>query len=383
VAETKRRARGEDSIYYDRSRDRWTGTITVGWKPDGRRDRITVRGKTKTEVKEKLRAKHLELAAGIRTPANYSVEQCLKDWLETLNTQAQSTLVGYRITVRHLIDLIGKIKLVELKVRDVDFALGKLAERFSTRSVRLARMILIQAIRNAMIIDLVVRNVADLAVVPTGLPGRPSRSLNLEQALAVLDAAKGERLWPYVAVSMLGGIRTEEARALRWSEVDLEAGTVAVYRSVRRTGETKTEQSRRVFQIPDIAVEALRELVLKQAAARAKAGAAWKERNLVFCTSLGTPMHAVAVRMEFKRITEKAGLGRDWTPRELRHTFVSLLSDSGVPIEQIADAVGHSSTRTTEVVYRHQLRPVTRTAAIALGPLFESRGKTDGGQADR
>jgi integrase len=80
-------------------------------------------------------------------------------------------------------------------------------------------------------------------------------------------------------------------------------------------------------------------------------------------------------------ITEKAGLGQDWTPRELRHTFVSLLPDSGVPVEQIADAVGHASTRTTEVVYRHQLRPVTRTAAIALGPLFESRGKTNGGQS--
>jgi integrase len=52
-----------------------------------------------------------------------------------------------------------------------------------------------------------------------------------------------------------------------------------------------------------------------------------------------------------------------------------------VPIEQIADAVGHASTRTTEVVHRHQLRPVTRTAAIALGPLFESRGKTNGGQS--
>jgi hypothetical protein len=70
---------------------------------------------------------------------------------------------------------------------DVDFALGKLAERFSTRSVRLARMILIQAIRNTMVNDLVVRNVADLAAVPTGKPGRPSKSLNLDQALAVLD----------------------------------------------------------------------------------------------------------------------------------------------------------------------------------------------------
>ncbi len=163
MAETKRRARGEDSIYYDRSRDRWTGTITVGWKPDGRRDRITVRGRTKTEVKDKLRAKHAELAAGIRTPAHYTVGQCVKDWLETLNTQAQSTVTGYQIMVRHVIDLIGNVKLADLKVRDVQFALGKLAEHLSTRSVRLARMILIQAIRNAMVNDLAVssRNSGD------------------------------------------------------------------------------------------------------------------------------------------------------------------------------------------------------------------------------
>jgi hypothetical protein len=82
-------------------------------------------------------------------------------------------------------------------------------------------MILIQAIRNAVVNDLVVRSVADLAAVPTGKAGRPSRSLNMEQALTVPHAAKGERLWPSVAVSMLGGIGTEEARALRWSEVDL------------------------------------------------------------------------------------------------------------------------------------------------------------------
>ncbi|HEY6314772.1 MAG TPA: hypothetical protein VIY52_28775 [Streptosporangiaceae bacterium] len=70
-------------------------------------------------------------------------------------------MTGYR----NLIELIGTVKLAELKVRDVQFALGKLAERLSTRSVRLARMILTQAIRNAMVNDLVVRNVADLAAV--------------------------------------------------------------------------------------------------------------------------------------------------------------------------------------------------------------------------
>src|SRR6202035_3641994 len=93
-------------------------------------------------------------------------------------------------------------------------------------------------------------------------------------------------LWAYVAVSLLGGLRTEEARALRSSEVDLEAGTVAGYRSVRFGGDTKTEESRRVVQLPDIAVEALRELVLRQAADRAKAGTAWVENSLVFAEAL-------------------------------------------------------------------------------------------------
>jgi hypothetical protein len=183
MAETKRRARGEDSIYYDRSRDRWAGTITVSWMPDDRRDRIIVRGRTKTEVKDKLRARHTELAAGIRTPAKYTVDRCLNDWLETLNTQAGSTVTGGRIMAGHLTGLIGKVKLAELKLRDVDFALGQLAERLSTRSVRLARMILIQASQNAMVNDFVVRNVAQLANVPPGKPGRPSSSLHLEQDL--------------------------------------------------------------------------------------------------------------------------------------------------------------------------------------------------------
>ena len=58
-------------------------------------------------------------------------------------------------------------------------------------------------------------------------------------------------------------------------------------------------------------MEALRDLGLKRAAYRAEAGMAWKENDLASCTKLGGPMYATVVRMEFKRITERAGLGRD------------------------------------------------------------------------
>ena len=63
---------------------------------------------------------------------------------------------------------------------------------------------------------------------------------------------------------------------------------------------------------------------------------------------------------------------REWTPRELRHSFVSLLSSAGIPIEDIAHLVGHANTRTTEKVYRKELRPVLRRGAKAMDDLFNA-----------
>ena len=64
----------------------------------------------------------------------------------------------------------------------------------------------------------------------------------------------------------------------------------------------------------------------------------------------------------------------DWTPRELRHSFVSLLSDAGVPVEMISQLVGHRGTSVTEIVYRHQIRPVIQTGATLMDELFGQAG---------
>jgi integrase len=65
-------------------------------------------------------------------------------------------------------------------------------------------------------------------------------------------------------------------------------------------------------------------------------------------------------------------LAEEWTPPELRHSFVSLLSSAGIPIEDIAHLVGHANTRTTEKVYRKELRPVLRRGAKAMDDLFNA-----------
>jgi integrase len=113
-----------------------------------------------------------------------------------------------------------------------------LSRSLSTRSLRLVHQIIERAIRHAQAADLVGRNVASLVAAPEGKGGRPSRSLTLDQAAAVLEAAKGSPLHAYVVLSLLTGLRTEELRSLLWTDVDLDVGTVAVYRSVRASGDT-------------------------------------------------------------------------------------------------------------------------------------------------
>ena len=74
---------------------------------------------------------------------------------------------------------------------------------------------------------------------------------------------------------------------------------------------------------------------------------------------------------KFRAVCKAAGIGANWTPRELRHSFVSLMSSTGVPVEEIARLAGHASSRTTEVVYRRELRPVLTTGAEAMDKLFK------------
>ncbi len=82
----------------------------------------------------------------------------------------------------------------------------------------------------------------------------------------------------------------------------------------------------------------------------------------------GQPLDAANVRRAFRQaVKDIDGIDPDeWTPRELRHSFVSLLSDQGVPLEEILWLVGHSGTAVTEEVYRKQIRPVIQTGAVVM-----------------
>ena len=112
-------------------------------------------------------------------------------------------------------------------------------------------------------------------------------------------------------------------------------------------------------------MEALRGEYGARSVSRANAAEQWQEHGLVFTTSVGTAHESHNLRRDFRRVTAAAGLGARWVPKELRTSFVSMMSYQGVPVEEIARLAGHASSRTTEVIYRREscgrsLRPGPR-----------------------
>ena len=269
-----RRRRGEDGISFehrgpcsDPHRHRhcpglWRGELTLGYTGDGKRQRRKVSGTTKVAVVDKLRDLRTQLDTGI-TPkagyAHYTLRRAAEDWLaHGLEGRSPKTVIKNQNVLEPILAVIGARKLRDLTAADVRQALAAMAAGYSTAAVSMGHLALKRAIRHAEASDLVSRNVATLADTPKGQEGRPSKSLTLEQALAVITAARtlpvmelrpglkdvrrpAELMHAYITLSLLCGLRTEEARALRWAHVDLDGDPaarppvpphVAVWRSV-------------------------------------------------------------------------------------------------------------------------------------------------------
>ena len=174
------------------------------------------------EVRDKLRDLHKQVEGGLRPRRRYTVGDALDDWLAVgVDGLSARTVSLYRDTIaKALREELGTVRLTELTAGDVQVALTAIASRVSTRTVQIAHNVLVRAIRQAERDDLVGRNVAALVKPPKGQgAGRPSKSLTLEQAVALMSAARGTRLEVYITLSLLTGLRTEEVRVLRWDHV--------------------------------------------------------------------------------------------------------------------------------------------------------------------
>ena len=198
-----------------------------------------------------------------------------------------------------------------------------------------------------------------------GLDGRSAGTVTLNRHI----------LKPVTAV--IGGIELRKLtahdvrRALVQLAQDHSSRTVTIaHNALTRAIRHAEAKSRRTLGMPHVVIEALREHRVRRDEEKAAAGELWKDTGLVFTYMVGTELDAANVRRYFRSICWAAGIGEDWAPRELRTSFVSLLSASGMPVEEIARLAGHSSSRTTEVIYRKELRSVLVRGAEVMDQIF-------------
>lgn len=380
----QRRSRGEGSLYWDEGSKRWTAAVDLGFTAEGKRQRVKVRARTKTSAKAKLQEKIRERDDGLQvSKSGYTVSDAVDSWLSYGLVGRDASTIANRTSLakNHVLPALGARRLSELRAEDVDRWLAHKAKTLSTDTLHRLLSILRRSLHRAQARELVRRNVATLCDVPKGTAGRPSKSLTLAQAQALLTTSLTTTMHAYIVVSLLTGARTEELRALKWTNLDLDGDanavprkppTIQVWRSVRTGGDTKTPRSRRTLELPAFCVVVLRKHQQLQAEERIRADQ-WHDSDLVFTSRNGTALDAANVRRSFRTAVGAAGLvAADWTPRELRHSFVSLLSSAGVSIEDISHLVGHSSTNVTEKIYRKELRPVLTRGAGAMDHLFQA-----------
>ncbi len=232
-----------------------------------------------------------------------------------------------------------------------------------------------QACQHALRDRRIKTNPAANVLLPAVRPSKPRKSFTIEQAQRLLvEAIPADSRPAMWLTGLMCGLRPGELAGLRWCfvDVDTESPSIDVVERAlevgdRYVGQTapKTPRSRRRIGLHPLLVAAL----VRHRDEQRLLGL-FDSEGFVFCTRNGTPMTMSNLRRAFRQLCERAGLGSDWTTYELRHSFVSLVSDQLDDLVKVADLAGHLDTRTTEG-YRHSVRPSLPHAIEAWDRLLE------------
>lgn len=379
---TRRRGHGEGSFYYDDTKDLWVGVVDMPPDGTGRRRRKYVRAKKKQDVIKKVDAIKSDLARGRVIPdERRTTAEYLRWWYSEVlpGSVKDSTAQGYVwVLETYIIPAIGRHRLAKLSPDHVHAMLRAMEQRgLSPRTRRLTRTILRRALTTAERFGHVTRNVASLTEPPKVGSTKLDDALTLDQAKAVLDAARDDRFAAMAEIVLALGLRKGEVLALRWDDVDFEHGTLTVKGTMKsRKGGgwyvdlPKTKKSERVLPLVERVRAALTSRQAIQEGERTRAGSDWQEHGFVFTTRSGTPVNEWNAYRWWQRLTVNAGIG----PRRFhasRHTTATLLHEQGVPLEVISSLLGHASLSITADIYTDIGLKAKREAAALIGAALE------------
>ena len=380
-----RRARGEGTVLRDG--DGWIARVDLPPGPNGKRRRRKRRARTKTEALQKLK----ELQAEVEAVANpygmrRTVSEATRLFLDTQPKAGRSrkTIEIEESRARAIVDGLGQTEIGRLTVAQCDRFLADVRDGKFGRggtlqpdSVRRIRSLLIRVLRNEIRIGNLATNPADLSVMPTfgtadilddehgDSSSSTRRTLSAEEFQKLYEVAE---LPLKLIVDLCGrnGLRPSEARALRWSRVDVARGTLKIDAQLSSSGrltKPKTRRSLRLIAIDGQTVDLL--VRWRELQSRSDDG-----DHLVLTSEAGTAVDGSNLRRSMSASCEQAGIDR-YVPYELRHTAITFQVETGADVWRIADWAG-TSERMIEDIYRHR---TVRTSP--LSPVLGSRQSSD------
>jgi integrase len=376
MAKKKQQGNGSGTVYPRKGKDGKVASYLGSYfAPDGKRRYVSA--KTKTACREKLRRvmgeadnRGFVFDAGKQTVGAYMVR-----WLEDFAKAdlAPRTYHNYKLQIReHIVPAFGTMKLSKLDTPNIQALYSaKLHDGLKPSSVRYIHAVLHRALSKAVELRLISHNPAASADPPK-VRHEEITPLSTDQTRAFLEAARGQKYEALYVLSLTCGLRMGESLGLKWSDIDLEAGTLRVNRQLQRIREggglvfsEPKNASRRTIDLPQRGLEALRTHRKDQLEEKLRA-MAYEDSGLVFATGKGTPQDAQnVINRHFKPLLKQEDLPLiRW--HDLRHTCATLLLGRGVHPKLVQHLLGHASIAMTLDRYSHWIPSMGRHAADGM-----------------
>jgi integrase len=311
----------------------------------------------------------------------------LRRWLPAKKVSLRpSTWDSYRRVIElHVVPRLGTVPLHRLRAQHLEglyadlLANGRRDGRggLDGKTVLEVHVIIRKALADARRKGLVVHNVADDAEAPKRRrPTNQLRAWNLQQLQGFLASARSHRLFPAFWLAVTTGMRRSELLGLRWSDIDLDNGHLAISRALVSVAYElydspgKTRSARRPVDLDPATVEVLRAWRTRR---QAESAHLVRDDDHVFATPFGQPIHPDSFSQTFNRIVATAGVPR-LRLHDLRHTHASLMLKESVPIKVVSERLGHATPGFTMATYQHVLPGMQADAARLFASLIASTG---------
>ncbi len=296
-------------------------------------------------------------------------------------TLRATTFFRYRRSIEvYVLPRIGRVPLRRLTTTHLERLYSELlgsgrvdGSGLAPKTVLNVHQILRKALTDAMRKGLVARNVAFAVDPPRPQTGAAQRAWTASQLKAFLDAAAGHRHFAAIWLAANAGMRRGELIGLRWGDVDFEAATLSVHRSISCAGyrlcesDGKTRNSRRVIDLDPTTIQVLDAWYHQR---RRESTTDLTPQDPVFASANGRPVHPHLLSQAFDRLIARADVPRIRL-HDLRHTHATLMLKAGVPIKVVSERLGHSTPAFPMTTYQHVLPGMQRDAAALFGRLLD------------